>query len=416
MSSSESTNGIEDLQYPSAWSERVRPFFQPIVDLDTLSIFGFEQLGRLRDGAGFSSMGPIFQSIHGGGAEAMARALAADLELQKQGLQSFRQQGAGLLFINVNPRLLEYQFAEQEFHPDTFPLSQMARAMDVPASRIVLEITEEDFAAERLTLTAMVNGLKEYGFLIAVDDLGAKMSGLSRLALLEPDIIKVDLEFMRNSRSHSGYRKLLTAIAFVADRLGSTLLFEGIEEEEELMGALQMGGRLVQGYFLGRPGAEFGKDGGYGEMLRPIMENYTRYRIAELVHAELQLDQNLQDLVDFIDSLQRSSAEDLNEQLRQAIGHAPASARELTIFDASGNQASSCFVREDEQWRIAHAPPRNISWRTFFQRTLAQYRSRGRRYNISEAYQEKRSGDLRASVAVVLGDERVLLVELDWNE
>lgn len=407
---------VQDLFRPSPWSGRIAPFFQPIVDLDTLNVYGYEQLGRVHSNGEYSSLGPLFQSVAAGGEQILAEALSADLELQMQGMLRFRDEGEGMLFININPRLLEFQLARKAFQVESFPLVRIARACGVEPSRIVLEITEEEFAADRVALGPIVQALKEYGFLLAVDDLGAKMSGLSRLALLEPDIIKVDLEFMRRSRSHGGFRKLLTAIAFIADRLGATLLFEGIEQEEELMGALQMGGRLVQGYFFSKPEIDFGGVGVYQEQLRPVLDRYTQYRIAELVNAEQMLDQSLQGLVDFIDGLQIGGNDEVNDQLQRVLGHAPPLARQMTIFDSSGNQISSSFVRVDGGWNKDNGPRRNISWRAFFQKTLASYRSRGRRYNVSEPYQESRSGDLCAMIALVISDDHVLLVEVDWIE
>ncbi len=95
------------------------------------------------------------------------------------------------------------------------------------------------------------------GFAFAVDDVGAGYSGLEKIARLEPRYLKFDRELVRSIDSSYIRREMTRALKAFADRIGSTIIAEGIESDAELATLLELGIEYGQGFLLGRPAAGF---------------------------------------------------------------------------------------------------------------------------------------------------------------
>jgi EAL domain-containing protein (putative c-di-GMP-specific phosphodiesterase class I) len=146
------------------------------------------------------------------------------------------------LFVNTHPRAL----AGPEFYAPTNPLLPFA-------DRIVLEIIEREEAGPSGELAERVAKLRARGFRIALDDLGAGYNGLNAFAEVRPDIVKFDMNLVRDMvKSATSLRLVATMIELCRD-LGVMTVGEGVETEEqgELLRALACD--LLQGYRFGRP-------------------------------------------------------------------------------------------------------------------------------------------------------------------
>jgi len=143
-------------------------------------------------------------------------------------------------FVNLHVRDL---LDETLYAPDS-PLVRHAE-------RVVLELTERA-ALETVTgLPDRVKRLRELGFRIAVDDLGADYSGL------EPEIVKIDMSLIRNIHKEPTKQKVVTAIASLCRDLGTMLVVEGVETVEERDVLVEIGCDLFQGYLFAMPSKPF---------------------------------------------------------------------------------------------------------------------------------------------------------------
>lgn len=125
------------------------------------------------------------------------------------------------------------------------------------ATRVVLEITERGTVDDVPDLKTRVDRLRALGFRIAVDDLGAGFAGLTTLAQLEPDIVKIDMSLIREIHKQPVKQKLVASIASVCRDLGITMVAEGVETKDERDMVLELGGSLLQGYLFARPAKPF---------------------------------------------------------------------------------------------------------------------------------------------------------------
>lgn len=150
------------------------------------------------------------------------------------------------LFVNLHPADLE----DDELFAADGALTPFAR-------RVVLEITERAALDEIDGLPARIARLRELGFRIAIDDLGAGYAGLSSFAALEPDVIKADMSLVRDIDTSPIKQKLMGAIAGLANDLHVHLVAEGIETSAERDCVVALGAHALQGYLFARPGRGF---------------------------------------------------------------------------------------------------------------------------------------------------------------
>ena len=148
----------------------------------------------------------------------------------------------GGVFVNLHP----LDLVDDQLLSPAAPLTAFA-------SRVVLEITERASLHGMADIAERIRRLRELGYRIAIDDLGAGYSGLNSLAALAPDLVKFDMALIRGLDHNVVKRKLVVSMAAVCRDLGITVVAEGIETEGERNAAAEAGCDLLQGYLLGRP-------------------------------------------------------------------------------------------------------------------------------------------------------------------
>jgi EAL domain-containing protein (putative c-di-GMP-specific phosphodiesterase class I) len=220
----------------------VSSVFQPIVELDTGAVTAYEALAR-------GPWGPL-RAPDALFAAARTEGLLAELD-EACRFAAFRAaSAAGLVaphtvFVNVEPEVL-----------GGAPLGALLAIADAaPGSlRIVLEITERALAARPAELLRTVERVRDLGWGVALDDVGAEPASLAFMALLGPDVVKLDLRLVQD-RPSAAAAEVMHAVNAYAERSGALVLAEGIETAAHLATARALGATLGQGYLFGRPSA-----------------------------------------------------------------------------------------------------------------------------------------------------------------
>ena len=216
---------------------------QPIVDLRTRATVGYEALSRFTDSGGAARRpNTVF---------AEARELGLAVRLEQAAARSALALLPDLpaqthLSVNLSPHAL--------LDPATFDLLATAAA-NGQGRRIVVEVTEHEQVPDYPSLLCSVDALRASGLRLAVDDTGAGFASLQHVTRLAPDIVKLDIAFVRDVHLDPARRAVARAmVAFAAD-LGAALVAEGIETAAELAELVRLGAPLGQGYHLARPAA-----------------------------------------------------------------------------------------------------------------------------------------------------------------
>lgn len=256
------------------------PYFQPIISVEDKHIIGYEALARGYDPKGnIVSIGKLFHSDL-----PVAQLKRLDNYLREESIRRFalsKYKNTRKLFINVLPRWLEDVDPEAALE-EVSPFVEMVERYQVPPSSIVLEITEDEFTLRPEYMSRKVEGLKRQGFLIALDDFGAGYSNMSRLGQIKPKYIKLDLHLIRRGFSEAIYKEVLNSLSFLAEKIGAILLVEGIEQVDELYGALDIGARYLQGYFLGLPNDGFEATDDLNHVLHEYVQDFHKRKLSQI--------------------------------------------------------------------------------------------------------------------------------------
>ena len=208
--------------------------FQPIVDLSTGGVAGVEALSRFERG----SPRQWFRE-------------AADV-----GMREALETAAIRAAVGVLHEIPEDVYLSLNVSPITLRRPETRRLLQAASlSRIVIEMSEAAMTLDHMTVSRILQPLRQAGARLAVDNAGSGNTSLRQLLLLHPDIIKIDTSVTCGIQHGRGRRALAGALVAFARETGSTVVAEGIESEAELEAVRECGVTHGQGFHLARPTA-----------------------------------------------------------------------------------------------------------------------------------------------------------------
>jgi len=226
--------------------KNITTLFQPIVNLTTNQVLGFEALSRGPAGTFLESPLNLFKLAEEVG-------LLFDLEKvcrERAILQAAPFKKEELLFLNIHPRTL----ADPKFISGE--TKKLLTRLNISPEQIVFEITERHSTKDFRLFFETLEHYREQGYKIAIDDLGAGHNGLFLVGNIQPDFIKIDRHLIQDIETHPTKQALLEAFLSFAQKMDINIIVEGIETREQLFFLCQLNVPFGQGYFLARPNKE----------------------------------------------------------------------------------------------------------------------------------------------------------------
>ncbi|MBC7684199.1 MAG: EAL domain-containing protein [Bdellovibrionales bacterium] len=152
-----------------------------------------------------------------------------------------------LLSINFLPNAV--------YRPEACIRSTFAAAKEhrFPIEQIIFEVTESEQVIDRPHLVNIFQQYRRFGFYTAIDDFGAGYAGLNLLSEFQPDIIKIDMQLVRDIDTSAAKQAIVDGIVATCNRLEIKVLAEGIETPAERDCLRAAGIDLMQGYLFCRP-------------------------------------------------------------------------------------------------------------------------------------------------------------------
>lgn len=216
--------------------------FQPIINCKTNQIFGYEALVRgLNNESAFSIISKVnddnrylFDQL----CRVKAIALASKLKLDS------------MLSINFLPNAI--------YKPERCIRTTLeaAEKYGFSTDKIMFEFTEVEKIEDSNFVKQIVEFYKQSGFKTAIDDFGSGYAGLGLLADFQTNIVKFDMELIRNIDHDKSRQSIIKNCLNIFRELNITALAEGIETKGELLWLRESGIELMQGYLFARPGFE----------------------------------------------------------------------------------------------------------------------------------------------------------------
>ena len=220
----------------------VAAVYQPIVDLASGAVVGYEALARGPEGSPLHRPDRLFAA-----AAAAGRTVELDWVCRIAAVRGALAAGLGAgasLFLNTEAAAIDAPCPAG--HAELWMRAEQELAL-------VVEITERAVTARPAELARVIADQRAAGRVLALDDVGADVRSLALLSLIDPDVIKVDLRLVQD-RPSTDQAAIVSAVAAERERTGAHVLAEGIEDDAHLEVARALGATLGQGWQLGRPG------------------------------------------------------------------------------------------------------------------------------------------------------------------
>jgi diguanylate cyclase (GGDEF)-like protein/PAS domain S-box-containing protein len=224
--------------------------YQPIVDLRTSSLVGFEALIRWNH----PDLGLIYPGSFISIAEETGLIIPITQLIVQQAcedLRSWQKQLQDQLKLTMNVNISSKHFMSPTLLDD---IKEILSRTGLPPEQLKLEITETALMQDADETIRLVHRLKDYGLSLVIDDFGTGYSSLSYLQRLPIDTLKVDRSFVSRIKTEpDGNRNIVEAIISLAHRLNMVVVAEGVETEEQLAILMDMNCQFGQGFLFSTP-------------------------------------------------------------------------------------------------------------------------------------------------------------------
>lgn len=224
------------------FKEKIYSVYQPIVDIATWDIIGYEALTR---------------SEHEMPADMLRRSyekgtvIPFDFHCLESAIKILPQLRDGqYLFLNIEPLTLEQAFTKGK-EGEAF-LTHMKEYCD----KIIFELTEGIKKSDFEFIQRGVEFIRALGYRFALDDLSDIGSKTSRLASLKPDFFKIDMQLIQNISENYAQQQIVSEMVHLGRVNGSEMVGEGIEQKADLDYLRYLGVRYGQGYYFAKPHKE----------------------------------------------------------------------------------------------------------------------------------------------------------------
>lgn len=220
-------------------------FYQPIVSMDNgnINVIGYELLSRGLDENG--EIIPPFKMFEA--ARVRNRLFSLDRACRMQSIRNSDVAGDKMIFINFIPTAI---YAPEHCLSTTF---ELIRKMNIKPEQVVFEVVETDEVEDIEHLKSILNYYRAHGFKYALDDVGAGYNNLKTLSQMEPDIVKLAIEYTNGVSDDLAKQQVAQTVLTIAHEMNASALAEGVEREEDLNFLHKMGYDLFQGYYFSKP-------------------------------------------------------------------------------------------------------------------------------------------------------------------
>ena len=224
-------------------NEKLTVHFQPVVSVSRQKVIGLEGLIRGTDTthSGLISPSALFDAANKEGST-----LALDRICREKVIETFSalydSHKDKLLFLNLDASILD-KAAGSNY------LTKQVKKYKIDPRNIVIEINETK-VQDTDALKNFVDTYRKSGFMVALDDVGTGFPNMDRILLVKPDIIKIDISLVRNIDSDYCKQGVMKSLVNLSNRIGTLVIAEGVETEEEAIQILRLGGHMIQGYYF----------------------------------------------------------------------------------------------------------------------------------------------------------------------
>lgn len=224
----------------------VASFFQPVISIKKMGVVGLEALGRGVDTENQRLIEPqdLYKQLPG------EPRLALDRLFRAKGLEGYAQIHSKipglLLFLNIESSVLTPEVVGSGH------LLQKVKELGLEPRTIVIEISQS-VGADPAAIHRFIEGQRAHDFLIGLEDINNSREKLNQVLHLNPDVIKLEMGMVVGMAKDTYKREGVRTVVNLAQKLGTLVIAQGIENEEDALAALDLGVDMLQGSYFSRP-------------------------------------------------------------------------------------------------------------------------------------------------------------------
>ena len=226
-------------------TKQIRPYLQPIVDSRGM-LAGAEALIRWNHpDEGFMSPGQFIPTFERNGLISVVDKYMWKCACEL--LANWKERGIGsFISVNVSPK----DFLRLDVVSE---LSSLVVEYGIDPAKLRVEITETAMNDESVDMIKIINDLRKHGFIVEMDDFGSGYSSLNLLKDINLDLIKIDMQFLKDSERNMKASLIIKNIINMSEDLGIDTLTEGVETAKQFEKLFGMGCKLYQGFYFSKP-------------------------------------------------------------------------------------------------------------------------------------------------------------------
>ncbi len=384
--------------------QNVKPAYQPIVSAIRHNVVGYEILGRYWEGNEWVRLRSFFLDNEVPDEFKME----VDQHLTQIALSEILESDKeGFLLLKRNAKQLMVNHGE-----DLLRTLKSFEQKGLSMERIVLAITEHDFDEEFDTLNHLLLYYKTYGIKVAIDHIGIKNSNIDRIRHLEPHILKIDTNIIRDHHSE-GFQDIIYSLSMLAHRIGAALLFNNIEDNFHLQFAWKHGGMFYQGQYLAPQKFDLSS-------LDSLTVN-VKGKIAEYIQREKNFVEQRQNLVLIWEQKAKSilsqwkGIEKIDSFIKELTTLFNEESFRMFVCNSDGYQVSSNFRKRDEGWKTEpDKKGSNWAFRPYFLENTLQMKTFNKGI-LSDNYLDIETRETIRTFSFPLSDHYFLFVDISYS-
>lgn len=225
----------------------IETLFQPIADLKSGEVIGYEAFSRGPEGTELYMPLPLISQ-----AKCYCRIDELDQLLSNNALRAAKKQGIrSLLFLNLCPEIV-YDEDNRRI------LAGRLEEYQMDTGRIVIEFSVKSVLSSLDGFIRLVEEYRRMGFRICLDNVGSSFRELFPLSKMKPDFVKIDQASINHVEADPQKQSSLDMDVMLTHFIGAKMIAVGVETPQELEVLIRLGVGAAQGMLIGAPGRELG--------------------------------------------------------------------------------------------------------------------------------------------------------------
>ncbi|WP_085991111.1 EAL domain-containing protein [Oceanobacillus senegalensis] len=387
--------------------DKVIPYYQPVVSADTRQVIGYEVKAYYKDDEGekqrldwFFKDDSIPQDFQ----------LEANSKIQEKALDDFLKTDPSLsLFLNYDARLLYEDDGETLLN-----LLHTYQDKGLALHRIVIELKEELITEEMNSLRQLFKYMQTLGIQIALDDVGKTNGNLGRLVEFEPNIVKINVGFLKENKLPQLYQDVHYSISMLARKIGATLLFKGVSTYNQFNYAWRNGGRYYQGNYLLPSQPHFAELDACKEKMERDFQLFVNFETKKMT-AQLELTNRINK--QFGATLQTIKPNAPYDEIIITVGKecTPFAFRVYICNDEGIQLSSNAEKNKEGQWELYYeGRHKNWSWRPYFFENIVRMNVE-KKGILSDLYTDIDRDEQIRTYSYPIANNRYIFIDIPYN-